>query len=86
MTVREYPHIPVTDTGFRNIKMEITTATAPFAFPSTWHSIYDLKLTMYDINKKCMGLDVIENIAKLYYHLKQTSEYINVLKFRIALM
>jgi len=35
MTVREYPHIPVTDTGFRNIKMEITTATAPLAFPST---------------------------------------------------
>lgn len=41
MTVREYPHIPVTDIGFRKIKMEITTATAPFAFPRTWHNNYD---------------------------------------------
>jgi len=38
MTVREYPNIPVTDTGFLNIKIEITTATAPFAFPRTWQS------------------------------------------------
>jgi hypothetical protein len=35
MTVREYPNIPVTDTGFLNIKIEITTATAPFALPRT---------------------------------------------------
>ena len=34
-TVSEYPSIPVTETGFLNINIETTTATAPFAFPST---------------------------------------------------
>lgn len=37
ITVSVYPNMPVTDTGFRNIKREITTATAPFAFPRTWN-------------------------------------------------
>lgn len=30
-----YPNIPTGDTGFLNRKIETTTATAPFAFPST---------------------------------------------------
>lgn len=49
MTVREYPNIPVTDTGFLNIKIEITTATAPFAFPSTWQSHHAFMLEIYKI-------------------------------------
>lgn len=40
MTVRKYPIIPVTETGFLNIKIETTTATAPFAFPKTWNHRY----------------------------------------------
>ncbi|GAA0142312.1 hypothetical protein LIER_42710 [Lithospermum erythrorhizon] len=35
-TVNEYPSIPVIETGFLNINIETTTATAPLAFPRTW--------------------------------------------------
>ena len=51
ITVIVYPPMPTTVTGFLNSSIEITTATAPFALPSTWLTSFLHPISVYQLHK-----------------------------------
>jgi hypothetical protein len=63
-----YPNIPVTDTGFWKIKIEITTATAPFAFPRTYKQHTFLNLNVEITLNSCSIMAIANVIIDIHFH------------------